>query len=76
LSGRYPLASVYYLYLDLSPNHPQVTEAEKVVRDLALTNEHQATLNQYGFISLPEEAIHRNQVALGLATPIIEGGYK
>ncbi len=33
-------------------------------------------LNQYGFISLPPEAIQRNKVRLSLAEPAIEGGYK
>ncbi|WP_394251653.1 hypothetical protein [Vibrio profundi] len=37
---------------------------------------HQDVFNQFGFISLPEEAIHRNKVRLSLAEPIIEGGYK
>ncbi|CAK2992537.1 conserved hypothetical protein [Vibrio crassostreae] len=37
---------------------------------------YQSVLNQYGFISLPPEAIQRNKVRLSLEEPAIEGGYK
>jgi len=76
LSGRYPIANVYYMYLDLPPYRDTFTEQEKFFIGLTLSQEHQDVFNQYGFISLPEEAIHRNKVRLSLADPIIEGGYK
>lgn len=76
LSGRYPLANVYYMYLDLPPYRDTFTEQEKFFIGLTLSQEHQDVFNQFGFISLPEEAIHRNKVRLSLAEPIIEGGYK
>ena len=37
---------------------------------------YQGVLNQYGFISLPPEAIQRNKVRLSFEEPAIEGGYK
>lgn len=76
LSGRYPLSSVYYLYLDLPPHRNYFSPSEKQFIELALSQEHQSVLNRYGFISLPEQAIWRNYVKLGLEPPIVEGGYK
>ncbi len=76
LSGRYPLSSVYYMYLDLPPHRNYFSDSEKLFINLALNSELKAQLNEYGFISLPEEAIRRNKVRLGLEQPTIEGGYK
>ncbi|MGF1756346.1 phosphate ABC transporter substrate-binding protein, partial [Vibrio makurazakiensis] len=76
LSGRYPLANVYYMYIDLPPHRKNFTEDEQFFIELTLSENHKEALNQYGFISLPQEAIHRNKVRLSLVKPIIEGGYK
>ncbi len=76
LSGRYPLATVYYMYLNIPAHHKGFTEQEKFFIDLTLSEAHQEVLNQYGFISLPPEAIQRNKVRLSLEEPAIEGGYK
>ncbi len=76
LSGRYPLSSVYYMYVDLPPHRNYLSDSEKRFINLALNSEHKEQLNQFGFISLPEEAIRRNKVRLGLEQPLIEGGYK
>lgn len=76
LSGRYPLATVYYMYLNLPAHRKGLTEQEEFFIELTLSDEHQEVLNQYGFISLPPEAIHRNKVRLSLAEPLIQGGYK
>nr|WP_234496911.1 substrate-binding domain-containing protein [Vibrio maritimus] len=76
LSGRYPLASVYYMYLDLPPNREYFNEQEEFFIGLTLSDKQKATLNQFGFISLPPEAIQRNKVRLRLEEPMIEGGYK
>jgi phosphate transport system substrate-binding protein len=76
LSGRYPLASVYYMYLDLPPNREHFNQQEEYFIGLTLSDEQKPTLNQFGFISLPPEAIQRNKVRLQLAEPMIEGGYK
>ncbi|GAL18046.1 phosphate ABC transporter periplasmic phosphate-binding protein PstS [Vibrio maritimus] len=76
LSGRYPLASVYYMYLDLPPNREYFNEQEEYFIGLTLSYDQKQTLNQFGFISLPPEAIQRNKVRLRLAEPMIEGGYK
>jgi hypothetical protein len=43
---------------------------------LTLSDNSKAVLNQFGFISLPIEAIHRNRIRLRLEPPLIEGGYK
>ncbi|MCX2760930.1 phosphate ABC transporter substrate-binding protein [Vibrio sp. Sgm 22] len=76
LSGRYPLATVYYMYLNIPAHRKGFTEQEKFFVGLTLSEEHQGVLNQYGFISLPPEAIQRNKVRLSLEEPAIEGGYK
>jgi phosphate transport system substrate-binding protein len=76
LSGRYPLASVYYMYLDLPPNREHFNQQEEYFISLTLSDAQKPTLNQFGFISLPPEAIQRNKVRLRLAEPMIEGGYK
>lgn len=76
LSGRYPLASVYYMYLNLPPNREYFNEQEEFFVGLTLSDNSKAVLNQFGFISLPKEAIHRNRIRLRLEQPIIEGGYK
>ncbi|MFM2590115.1 PstS family phosphate ABC transporter substrate-binding protein [Vibrio sp. TBV020] len=76
LSGRYPLSSVYYMYLDYPPHRDYLTDDEKKFIGLALDTSIKETLNDFGFISLPEEAIRRNKVRLGLEKPIVEGGYK
>lgn len=76
LSGRYPLASVYYMYLDLPPNREHFNQQEEYFIGLTLSDEQKSILNQFGFISLPPEAIQRNKVRLRLAEPMIEGGYK
>ncbi|TVU65840.1 phosphate ABC transporter substrate-binding protein [Vibrio atlanticus] len=76
LSGRYPLATVYYMYLNIPAHRKDFTEQEKFFVGLTLSEEHQGVLNQYGFISLPPEAIQRNKVRLSLEEPAIEGGYK
>ncbi|MFA0087218.1 PstS family phosphate ABC transporter substrate-binding protein [Vibrio sp. 10N.261.51.F12] len=75
-SGRYPLASVYYMYLNLPPNREYFNEQEEFFISLALSDEQQSVLNDYGFISLPIEAVHRNRIKLGLEKPMIEGGYR
>ena len=76
LSGRYPLATVYYMYLNIPAHRKGFTEQEKFFIGLTLSQDHQAVLNRYGFISLPQEAIQRNKVRLSLEEPAIEGGYK
>ncbi|KZX65643.1 phosphate ABC transporter substrate-binding protein [Vibrio sp. HI00D65] len=76
LSGRYPLATVYYMYLNIPAHRKGFTEQEKFFIGLTLSEDHQEVLNQYGFISLPPEAIQRNKVRLSLEEPAIEGGYK
>ncbi|MGF1771754.1 substrate-binding domain-containing protein [Vibrio wakamikoensis] len=76
LSGRYPLASVYYMYLDLPPNREHFNQQEEYFISLTLSDEPKPTLNQFGFISLPPEAIQRNKVRLRLTESMIEGGYK
>ncbi|TFH92419.1 PstS family phosphate ABC transporter substrate-binding protein [Vibrio ouci] len=76
LSGRYPLSSVYYMYLDIPPHRNYLSDDEKRFVSLALEQEYKEAFNNFGFISLPDEAIHRNKVRLGLVEPIVEGGYK
>ncbi|MCG9662670.1 PBP superfamily domain protein [Vibrio mediterranei] len=76
LSGRYPLASVYYMYLNLPPNREYFNEQEEFFIGLTLSEEQKPVLNRYGFISLPPEAIQRNRIRLKLDEPMIEGGYK
>ncbi len=76
LSGRYPLASVYYMYLNLPPNREYFNEQEEFFVGLTLSEKSKDVLNQFGFISLPIEAIHRNRIRLRLEQPLIEGGYK
>ncbi|NAZ71970.1 hypothetical protein GL180_19525 [Vibrio toranzoniae] len=76
MSARYPLATVYYMYLNIPAHRKGLTEQEKFFVGLTLSEEHQGVLNQYGFISLPPEAIQRNKVRLSLEEPAIEGGYK
>lgn len=76
LSGRYPLATVYYMYLNIPAHRKGFTKQEEFFVGLTLSQDHQGVLNQYGFISLPPEAIQRNKVRLSLEEPAIEGGYK
>lgn len=75
-SGRYPLSSVYYMYVDLPPYRNELNQSEQRVLELTTTSNHTETLNQYGFLRLPEEAIHRNKIALKIDEPLISGGYK
>ncbi|MGY5450185.1 substrate-binding domain-containing protein [Agarivorans sp. MS3-6] len=76
LSGRYPLANVYYLYLNLPPQGHYSHPAYKQFIQYAQTEDAQQVLSQFGFIPLPEEALHRNLVTLGQISPEISGGYK
>ncbi|WP_156980955.1 PstS family phosphate ABC transporter substrate-binding protein [Vibrio galatheae] len=76
LSGRYPLSSVYYLYIDLPPHRNYLTDSEKKIVGMVLNDDNREIFNEYGFISLPSQAILRNYVKLGLQEPRVEHGYK
>ncbi|KPA52431.1 phosphate ABC transporter substrate-binding protein [Photobacterium leiognathi subsp. mandapamensis] len=76
LSGRYPLANVYYMYLNLDPAKSQLSSQQTAFVDYVMTPEAQQTLVNNGFIDLPPAAIERNKVVLKQQRPEIQGGYK
>lgn len=76
LSGRYPLANVYYMYVNLAPSGNYPAPAFKQFVQYVQTQEAQQKMRKYGFIPLPEEAIQRNLVTLNQVEPEIAGGYK
>ncbi len=45
LSGRYPLATVYYMYLNIPAHRKGFTEQEKFFVGLTLSEEHQGVLD-------------------------------
>ncbi|WP_318511372.1 PstS family phosphate ABC transporter substrate-binding protein [Photobacterium leiognathi] len=76
LSGRYPLANVYYMYLNLEPTNSSLSSQQTDFVNYVMTREAQQTLVKNGFIGLPPAAIERNKVVLKQQQPEIQGGYK
>ncbi|WP_318443388.1 PstS family phosphate ABC transporter substrate-binding protein [Photobacterium leiognathi] len=76
LSGRYPLANVYYMYLNLEPTNSSLSSQQTDFVNYVMTPEAQQTLVKNGFIGLPSAAIERNKVVLKQQQPEIQGGYK
>ncbi|WP_318421329.1 PstS family phosphate ABC transporter substrate-binding protein [Photobacterium leiognathi] len=76
LSGRYPLANVYYMYLNLEPTNSSLSSQQTDFVNYVMTPEAQQTLVKNGFIGLPPAAIERNKVVLKQQQPEIQGGYK
>ncbi|MDO6685982.1 MULTISPECIES: PstS family phosphate ABC transporter substrate-binding protein [unclassified Agarivorans] len=76
LSGRYPLANVYYMYLNVAPNGNYSHSSYRQFVQYVQTDDAQQRMLKYGFIPLPEEALHRNLVTLQQTSPEIAGGYK
>ncbi|MBD8511088.1 phosphate ABC transporter substrate-binding protein [Photobacterium sp. CAU 1568] len=76
LSGRYPLANVYFLSLNIPPKQQGLTSEQQVLVDLTLDQENQSIIEKHGFLPLPAEAVHRNQVKLKQVLPMVVGGYK
>ncbi|WP_419237372.1 PstS family phosphate ABC transporter substrate-binding protein [Photobacterium leiognathi subsp. mandapamensis] len=76
LSGRYPLANVYYMYLNLEPTNSSLSSQKTDFVNYVMTPEAQQTLVKNGFIGLPPAAIERNKVVLKQQQPEIQGGYK
>ncbi|WP_318488837.1 PstS family phosphate ABC transporter substrate-binding protein [Photobacterium leiognathi] len=76
LSGRYPLANVYYMYLNLEPTKSSLSSQQTDFVNYVMTPEAQQTLVKNGFIGLPPAAIERNKVILKQQQPEIQGGYK
>lgn len=76
LSGRYPLANVYYMYLNLEPTNNSLSPQQTAFVNYVMTPEAQQTLTNNGFINLPAAAITRNKVVLKQQQPEIQGGYK
>ncbi|WP_318453351.1 PstS family phosphate ABC transporter substrate-binding protein [Photobacterium leiognathi] len=76
LSGRYPLANVYYMYLNLEPTNSSLSSQQTDFVNYVMTPEAQQTLVKNGFIGLPPAAIERNKVVLKQQEPEIQGGYK
>ncbi len=76
LSGRYPLANVYYMYLNLEPTNRSLSPQQTAFVNYVMTSEAQTTFENSGFIGLPPAAIERNQVVLKQQQPEIQGGYK
>ncbi|WP_318456739.1 PstS family phosphate ABC transporter substrate-binding protein [Photobacterium leiognathi] len=76
LSGRYPLANVYYMYLNLEPTNSSLSSQQTDFVNYVMTPEAQQTLIKNGFIGLPPAAIERNKVVLKQQQPEIQGGYK
>ncbi|WP_305811278.1 PstS family phosphate ABC transporter substrate-binding protein [Photobacterium leiognathi] len=76
LSGRYPLANVYYMYLNLEPTNSSLSSQQTDFVNYVMTAEAQQTLVKNGFIGLPPAAIERNKVVLKQQQPEIQGGYK
>nr|WP_255721332.1 MULTISPECIES: substrate-binding domain-containing protein [unclassified Photobacterium] len=76
LSGRYPLANVYYMYLNLGPTNSPLSSQQTAFVNYVMTPEAQQTLTENGFIGLPPAAIERNKVVLKQQQPEIQGGYK
>ncbi len=76
LSGRYPLANVYYMYLNLPASETYLSNSQKAFIEYSQSEPAQKMLSNFGFIPLPEEALQRNRVTLNWEKPAIEGGYK
>lgn len=76
LSGRYPLANVYFLSLNIPPKQQGLTSEQQLLVDLTLDQQNQSIIEKHGFLPLPAEAVRRNQVKLKQVLPMVVGGYK
>ena len=74
-SGRYPLAKVYYLYLDKYQTMSDGVKGSKLIK-LATTEQDESAIRDDGYIDLPLPLIERNRVKLGLQEASVPNGYK
>ncbi|ENF8746962.1 substrate-binding domain-containing protein [Vibrio fluvialis] len=74
-SGRYPLATLYYMYVVSEKTLTRNEDAKRVL-DWVVTDQYRNLFEERGFIGLPPSLILRNQIKLGLEQPEISQGYK
>ncbi len=74
-SGRYPLAKVYYLYLDKYQSMSDSVKGSKLL-ELVTTEQDESAIRDNGYIDLPLPLIERNRVKLGLQEASVPNGYK
>ncbi|WP_447027995.1 hypothetical protein [Vibrio parahaemolyticus] len=74
-TGRYPLAKVYYLFLDKYQTMSDGVKGSKLIK-LATTEQDENAIRDNGYIDLPLPLIERNRVKLGLQEASVPNGYK